>query len=106
MRVTSLYFAGPPVSEAWPSPVLGRGSVPTIECTCSRGRLFHEPHEGVPTEGGGCNSTPVLATTSKNKPCKAYTGTHKFGTVLACIRVQRLGTTFREGGHLGGVGSQ
>jgi hypothetical protein len=103
MRITSLYFAGPPVSEAWPSPVLGRR--PTIECTHSRGRLFHEPHEVVPTERGGSTSTPVLAT-SKNRPCKAYTGTLKFGTVLACIRVQRLGTAFREGGHLGGVGSQ
>src|SRR5918994_1608033 len=70
MRVTSLYFAGPPVSEAWLSPVLGRGSVPTIECTCSRGRLFHEPHEGVPTEGGGWESTPQLATKKKKKAGK------------------------------------
>jgi hypothetical protein len=105
MCVTSSFFAGPPVSEAWPSPVLGRITVPTIESTRFRGRLFHEPHEGVSTERGECTSTPVLAT-SKNRPCKAYTETHKFGTVFACTCVQRLGTTFREGGHLGGVGSQ
>ena len=43
MRVTSSFFAGPPVSEAWPSPVLGRITVPTIESTRFRGRWFREP---------------------------------------------------------------
>jgi hypothetical protein len=32
---------------------------------------------------------------SKNRPCEVCTRTHKFGTVLACTRVQRVGTTFR-----------
>ena len=47
----------------------------------------------VSTERGKCTSTPVLAT-SKNRPCKAYTETHKFGTVFACTCVQRLGPRF------------
>ena len=37
----------------------------------------------------------LQARNSKNRPCEVCTRTHKFGTVLACTRVQRVGTTFR-----------